>query len=96
MTIIFTSICFFIQDNSLEQLCINLSSETLQHFYNTFVFKTTEEAYIEEGIQADMDIHYYENAPIVELLSSQVELAAVMLVVCNMDSVLSVCLSVCL
>ncbi|KAK2140441.1 hypothetical protein LSH36_1352g00024 [Paralvinella palmiformis] len=60
-----------LENNTLEQLCINLSSETLQHFYNTFVFKTTEESYIEEGIQADMDIHYYENAPIVELLSSQ-------------------------
>ena len=24
----------------LEQLCINLSSETLQHFYHTYTFKT--------------------------------------------------------
>ena len=26
----------------LEQLCINLSSETLQHFYHTYTFKTAQ------------------------------------------------------
>ena len=56
----------------MEQLCINLCEETLQHFYNTHVFKSTEESCIEEGIQSDMDICYFENAPIVELISSQV------------------------
>ena len=60
------------QNNELEQLCVNLTSETLQHFYNTHIFKSTEEACIEEGIQCDIDINYYENAPIVEILSSQV------------------------
>ena len=67
-----TFLCIFLQNNQLEQLCINLSAETLQHFYTTHTFKSVEEACIEEGIQADMDIHYVENAPIVELISSQV------------------------
>ena len=68
-----TSIIFFslLQGNHLEQLCMNLCAETLEHFYNTHVFKTTEEACIDEGIQSDMDIHYMENAAIVELISSQ-------------------------
>ena len=57
--------------NELEQLCINLTSETMQHFYNTHIFKATEEACIEEGIQCDIDVNYYENAPVVEILSSQ-------------------------
>ena len=29
--------------NQLEQLCVNLCSETLQHFYNTHIFKSREE-----------------------------------------------------
>ena len=32
-----------IQVNLLEQICVNLCSETLQHFYNTHVFKSTDE-----------------------------------------------------
>lgn len=62
----------YFQSNELEALCINLTSETLQHFYNTHIFKAAEEACIEEGIQCDIDISYTENAPIVELISSQV------------------------
>ncbi|ELU07103.1 hypothetical protein CAPTEDRAFT_96159 [Capitella teleta] len=60
-----------IGDNGLGQLCINLCAEALQHLYNTHVFKATEEACIEEGVQCDMDVYYSENAPLVELISSQ-------------------------
>ena len=63
------------QSNELSQLCVNLCAETLQHFYNTHVFKAAEEACIEEGVQCDMDVQYFENAPIVELISSQVSAA---------------------
>ena len=43
----FIGICDFwgFQDSKpsrLEQLCINLSSETLQHFYHTYTFKTAQ------------------------------------------------------
>ena len=34
---------FLSQVNHLEQLCVNLCSETLQHFYNTHIFKSREE-----------------------------------------------------
>ncbi len=61
-----------VQVNQVEQLCVNLCSETLQHHYNSHVFKVAHEASMEEGINAEMDINYFDNAPIIELISSQV------------------------
>ncbi|XP_069123410.1 myosin-I heavy chain-like isoform X2 [Argopecten irradians] len=57
--------------NRLEQLCINLCAETMQHFYNTHVFKSTMQSLREEGVQADIDVTYFDNEPILELLSSK-------------------------
>ena len=51
---------------------MNLCAETLQHFYNTHVFMSTRQACVEEGIQPDMDVNFFDNAPIIELISSQV------------------------
>ena len=51
---------------------MNLCAETLQHFYNTHVFRTALDACAEEDIQSELDISYFDNAPIIELISSQV------------------------
>ena len=47
--------------SQLEQLCINLSSETMQHFYNTHIFKSSIESCRDEGIASDVVIDYIDN-----------------------------------
>jgi len=56
--------------SQLEQLCINLSSETMQHFYNTHIFKSSIESCREEGIASDVVIDYIDNVPCIDLISS--------------------------
>ena len=58
--------------NRLEQLCINLCAETMQHYYNTLIFKRTQDALKEEGLQAELEVSYSDNQPTLELLSAQV------------------------
>ncbi|XP_077979493.1 uncharacterized protein LOC144434854 [Glandiceps talaboti] len=58
------------QCNQFEQLCINLCSETLQHYYNTHVFKSTQECCREEGILCDIDLEYQDSTPVIELISA--------------------------
>ena len=49
------------QSNGLEQMCINLCAETLQHFYNTHVFIGTQQACADEGIQPNMEVIFFNN-----------------------------------
>ncbi|TRY68528.1 hypothetical protein TCAL_13103 [Tigriopus californicus] len=56
--------------SQLEQLCINLCSETMQHFYNTHIFKSSIESCREEGIAMDVNIEYVDNVPVIDLISS--------------------------
>ncbi|XP_070580651.1 unconventional myosin-X-like isoform X2 [Ptychodera flava] len=58
------------QSNQFEQLCINLCAETLQHYYNTHVFKSTQECCREEGIPFEIDIEYQDSTPVIELISA--------------------------
>ena len=58
--------------SQLEQLCINLCSETMQHFYNTHIFKASIESCREEGITSDVSIEYFDNVPCIDLISSLV------------------------
>ena len=58
--------------SQLEQLCINLCSETMQHFYNTHIFKASIESCREEGITSDVSIDYFDNVPCIDLISSLV------------------------
>ena len=61
--------------SQLEQLCINLCSETMQHFYNTHIFKSSLESCKEEGISSpDLQIDYIDNVPCIDLVSSLVSL----------------------
>lgn len=54
----------------LEHLCINLCAETMQHFYNTHIFKSSVESCRDEGIMCDTEIDYVDNVPCIDLISS--------------------------
>lgn len=56
--------------SQLEHLCINLCAETMQHFYNTHIFKSSIESCREEGIQCDLEVDYVDNVPCIDLISS--------------------------
>ncbi|XP_064477928.1 myosin-I heavy chain-like [Ornithodoros turicata] len=59
-----------VRPSQLEQLCINLCAETMQHFYNTHVFKSSLEACREEGVFTDLEVDYADNVPCIDLISS--------------------------
>ena len=65
------TLTIFIQ-KFLFQLCINLCAETMQHFYNTHIFKSSVESCREEGIQLDVSVEYVDNVPVIDLISSLV------------------------
>jgi myosin heavy subunit len=60
------------QPSQLEHLCINLCSETMQHFYNTHIFKSSIESCRDEGIRCDVEVDYVDNVPCIDLVSSLV------------------------
>ena len=56
----------------MEHLCINLCAETMQHFFNTHIFKSSIESCREEGIQCELEPDYVDNVPCIDLISSLV------------------------
>ena len=48
----------------LEHLCINLCAETMQHFYNTHIFKSSVESCRDEGIICDTEVDYVDLASV--------------------------------
>ncbi|KAF7492245.1 Unconventional myosin-VIIb [Sarcoptes scabiei] len=58
------------EPSRLEQLCINLCAETMQHFYNTHIFKSSLESCRDEGIMPEFVIDYVDNVPCIDLISS--------------------------
>ncbi|XP_035712524.1 unconventional myosin-Ib isoform X3 [Folsomia candida] len=59
-----------VRPSHLEQLCINLCAETMQHFYSTHIFKASIESCRDEGIQSDWEVEYLDNVPCIDLISS--------------------------
>ncbi|XP_066293064.1 myosin-I heavy chain-like isoform X2 [Branchiostoma lanceolatum] len=57
--------------NQFEHLCMNLCAETLQHFYSTHVFRTTQQSARDEGVYCDVEIDCQDNAPCIELITCQ-------------------------
>ena len=66
--------------SQLEQLCINLCSETMQHFYNTHTLKTSIESCKEEGIDCKVEVDYADNAHCIDLVSSLVRIFSLFLI----------------
>lgn len=62
----------FLQPSHLEHLCINLCAETMQHFYNTHIFKACIDSCRDEGIQCHWEVEYVDNVPCIDLVSSLV------------------------
>lgn len=56
--------------SQLEHLCINLCAETMQHFYNTHIFKSSIESCRDEGINFEVEVDYVDNVPCIDLISS--------------------------
>ncbi|KAG1680496.1 Unconventional myosin-XV [Nymphon striatum] len=56
--------------SQLEHLCINLCAETMQHFYNTHIFKSSIESCRDEGIECEVVVDYVDNVPCIDLISS--------------------------
>ncbi|XP_044736461.1 unconventional myosin-X [Chrysoperla carnea] len=56
--------------SQLEHLCINLCAETMQHFYNTHIFKSSIESCRDEGIDCELEVDYIDNVPCIDLISS--------------------------
>lgn len=56
--------------SQLEHLCINLCAETMQHFYNTHIFKSSIESCRDEGINCEVEVDYIDNVPCIDLISS--------------------------
>jgi len=63
---------WLVQPSQLEHLCINLCAETMQHFYNTHIFKSSIESCRDEGIHCDVEVDYVDNVPCIDLISSLV------------------------
>jgi len=53
--------------NSLEQLCINITNEKLQFYFNNFIFAMEQAEYAAEGIPIE-SIEFEDNTPTLDLL----------------------------
>ncbi|XP_078347643.1 unconventional myosin-XV-like isoform X3 [Oculina patagonica] len=56
------------EKNSFEQLCINFANETLQFFFNQFVFRMEQDEYSSEHIRWTK-IPFFDNQPRLDLLA---------------------------
>merc|ERR1719223_2389915 len=54
-------------ENSFEQMCINLANEQLQFFFNDHIFRMELVEYAKEGIDGTK-ITYEDNQPLLDLL----------------------------
>jgi Myosin heavy chain len=44
-------LCYLLQENSFEQLCINYANENLQFYFNKHIFKLEQQEYAKEKIE---------------------------------------------
>lgn len=58
------------QNNSLEQLCINYTNETLQNLFNEYIFEKEQKLYSDEGLDCD-NIEFKNNNDILELIQGK-------------------------
>ena len=51
------------ENNSFEQMCINMANEQLQHFFIEHIFLLEKEEYKKEGL-GSLDIQFQDNKPL--------------------------------
>ncbi|KAL8600885.1 hypothetical protein ACOMHN_045023 [Nucella lapillus] len=57
--------------NGLEQVCSNLCAEAMQHYYNSHLFRGPSSALTDEGLSQPVDVLYFNNTPVIHLISAQ-------------------------
>ena len=60
-----------LQDNSIEQLCINYTNEILQNTFNQYFFEKEQEIYIQEGLPYDL-VKFENNDKIIHSIENKV------------------------
>lgn len=58
------------ENNSFEQLCINLANEQLQYLFNQYIFSRELEIYHSEGIDIT-NIEFHDNKPLLDIFLSR-------------------------
>lgn len=58
------------ENNSLEQLCINYTNETLQNLFNDYIFEKEQKLYLNEGLNCDQ-IKFSNNDTILNLIQGK-------------------------
>ncbi len=58
------------KDNNFEQLCINYANETLQSYFNKYVFKLEQQEYVKEKIEWQL-LSYPDNQSVLALISKK-------------------------
>lgn len=58
--------------NTFEQLCINITNEQIQYYFNQHVFACERQEYLNENLSilplpATMDLTFYDNRPLLEM-----------------------------
>ena len=71
--------------NSFEQLCINLTNETLQNHYNTYIFCKDLEECRAEGIDVS-DVPFPDNTPCLQLMTAKGGIFSLLDDECNLGS----------
>jgi myosin heavy subunit len=69
--------------NSFEQLCINLTNETLQGHYNSYIFTKDMEECRQEGIDVT-NIEFPDNRPCIDMISGKEGILAILDDVCRL------------
>ncbi|XP_013176841.1 PREDICTED: myosin-IIIb-like isoform X2 [Papilio xuthus] len=58
------------QNNSFEQLCINIANEQIQYYFNQHIFTWEQQEYMAEGIPVDL-VEFSDNRPVLDMLLSR-------------------------
>ncbi|CAK1601925.1 unnamed protein product [Parnassius mnemosyne] len=58
------------QQNSFEQLCINIANEQIQYYFNQHIFTWEQQEYMAEGIPVDL-VEFSDNRPVLDMLLSR-------------------------
>ncbi|XP_022821739.1 myosin-IIIb-like isoform X2 [Spodoptera litura] len=57
-------------NNSFEQLCINIANEQIQYYFNQHIFTWEQQEYMAEGVPVDL-VEFSDNRPVLDMLLSR-------------------------